>query len=673
MHDQEDDGADRPHYQTGHDYPAPGLADEDGSWPGGRGAPSRGGGARGERTNTTGEPSRNRPRPAARAALEPEPEPELPPRDDEDEDEDERTRAGPPLTLEVISGKSKGRKRRFSGVRMVIGRSPECEFHIPDPSVSRRHLELVQDESGVLMRDLGSGNGTRVNGEITSERILEHGDEIDLGQTTVRFVDEIAAIRLAREAEARREEEERLADEEEAKRLEEEALLAEEEEARFAEEQARIEQETFNRTLPGRVLTMTHKVGDAYRGTAMPTRMAIGGGLVLLLLLFFGGKALFADSGPPPPDPRLAHAQERLAAGDLARSEGRLSDALVLYADAERIFPGVDDADRARSTRAEQDAMEILETAQKELAARRYVEARQTLAKVEDVSDNITATAKTLLSEIEAAELDEKKAEVEHALNAGDADGAMMAIGALPEALRGDYLRRLSERQSQEALVDEVSAEQRRRANEAASRRRASVRAESMAHAFINVSRKLHEGDYRRAAQECDRVVENHRSDPEIRARAIRIQRLIPQLQTNYEDGMLKLRSGAPSAAVRPLRRARDLLDEIGLPGVLNKEVSGALARTASAEGQSALRRNDLETAFKAFQEATRLNPTDTVAREGLVQVRSRAQQLYYEGYMVRDRDPQTTLRKFRIVVQIADPGSDIAMKAEAYLSQSAP
>jgi len=55
------------------------------------------------------------------------------------------------------------------------------------------------------------------------------------------------------------------------------------------------------------------------------------------------------------------------------------------------------------------------------------------------------------------------------------------------------------------------------------------------------------------------------------------------------------------------------------------------------------------------------------------VQIRSRAQQLYYEGYMVRDRDPQTTLRKFRIVVQIAEPGSDIAMKAEAYLNQSAP
>lgn len=669
----DDDGADRPHYQTGHDYPAPGLAEEDGSWPAARAPAASAGQPRAEHTHTTGEPSRTRPRPAPRPP--PEPEPDLPPpaHDEDEEDDGEQTRAGPPLTLEVIAGKSKGRKRRFSGVRMVIGRSPECEFHIPDPSVSRRHLELVQDESGVLMRDLGSGNGTRVNGEVTSERILEHGDEIDLGQTTIRFVDEIAAVRIAREEAARREEEDRLAQEEEAKRLEEEERLAEEEEARFAEEQARIEQETFNRTLPGRVLTMTTKVGDAYRGTAMRTRMAIGGGLVLLVLLFFGGKALFADSGPPPPDPRLLLAQEKLAAGDAARAEGRLTDAIILYTDAERTFPGVDDGQRARSAREERDAMEVVDKARKQLEARQYVEARQTLAQVADVSASITNTARELLAEIETAELDEKKAEVEHALNAGDLDGAMIAIGALPEALRGTYLNRISEMESREALVEEVSAEQQRRAGEAARRRRQAARAEAMAHAFVNVSRKFHAGEYARAAQECDRVVETHRSDPDIRDRAVRIQRLIPQFQTNYEDGMLKLRSGAPAAAARPLRKARDLLDEIGLPGVLTRDVNALLARTASAAGESALRRNDLETAFSAFQEASRLNPSDATAREGLVQIRSRAQQLYYEGYQVRDRDPQTTLRKFRIVVQIAEPGSDIAMKAEAYLNQSAP
>src|SRR5690606_16627347 len=132
-------------------------------------------------------------------------------------------------------------------------------------------------------------------------------------------------------------------------------------------------------------------------------------------------------------------------------------------------------------------------------------------------------------------------------------------------------------------------------------------------------------------------------------------------------------RSGAPAAAARPLRKARDLLDDIGLPGILTKEVDALLARTATAAGQSALRRNDLETAFSAFKEASRLNPSDATAREGLVQIRSRAQQLYSEAYMVRDRDPETALRKFRIVLQIAEPGSDIAMKAEAYISQSAP
>src|SRR5687768_3991284 len=47
---------------------------------------------------------------------------------------------------------------------MIIGRAPTCDLPVFDPTISRRHAELVCDDSGVSLRDLGSSNGTFVNG-----------------------------------------------------------------------------------------------------------------------------------------------------------------------------------------------------------------------------------------------------------------------------------------------------------------------------------------------------------------------------------------------------------------------------------------------------------------------------------------------------------------------------
>ncbi|MFP2899690.1 FHA domain-containing protein [Corallococcus sp. 4LFB] len=130
----------------------------------------------------------------------------------EDEDNSETTRAGPPVMMLVLDGVDKGRKKRFKGVRMVVGRSKDCDFALGDQTVSRRHLELVYGESGVVMRDLGGISGTQVNDQKVDECILKHGDEISVGKTRLRFVDEGELIKEMRakaesgEAEEKREE-----------------------------------------------------------------------------------------------------------------------------------------------------------------------------------------------------------------------------------------------------------------------------------------------------------------------------------------------------------------------------------------------------------------------------------------------------------------------------------
>jgi hypothetical protein len=68
-----------------------------------------------------------------------------------------------------------------------IGRLPECSIVLSDPNVSRRHAEVRRQGSDVVVADLRSTNGTRVNGVGVRERVLEDGDDITVGTTTIRF------------------------------------------------------------------------------------------------------------------------------------------------------------------------------------------------------------------------------------------------------------------------------------------------------------------------------------------------------------------------------------------------------------------------------------------------------------------------------------------------------
>ena len=70
---------------------------------------------------------------------------------------------------------------------IVIGRLPECAVVLSDPNVSRRHAEVKRQGTEVLVADLQSTNGTRVNGAPVSERVLHDGDEIMVGTTPIRY------------------------------------------------------------------------------------------------------------------------------------------------------------------------------------------------------------------------------------------------------------------------------------------------------------------------------------------------------------------------------------------------------------------------------------------------------------------------------------------------------
>jgi pSer/pThr/pTyr-binding forkhead associated (FHA) protein len=80
-----------------------------------------------------------------------------------------------------------GRRIGLGDEPVTIGRLPECEVPVNDPNVSRRHAEVRRQGADYVVVDLGSTNGTRVNGAGVRERRLADGDEISVGNTTLRF------------------------------------------------------------------------------------------------------------------------------------------------------------------------------------------------------------------------------------------------------------------------------------------------------------------------------------------------------------------------------------------------------------------------------------------------------------------------------------------------------
>src|SRR4051812_9751684 len=80
---------------------------------------------------------------------------------------------------------------------LLVGRHPECDVRIDLPKVSRRHCCLALAYERVVIKDLGSRNGLRVNGEVVEEARLIHGDEVAIGPLLFRVEDSETAPRPA--------------------------------------------------------------------------------------------------------------------------------------------------------------------------------------------------------------------------------------------------------------------------------------------------------------------------------------------------------------------------------------------------------------------------------------------------------------------------------------------
>src|SRR5512137_2077833 len=89
--------------------------------------------------------------------------------------------------LVVLSAGMTGRTQELKAEKTTVGRVEDNSFQIAEPSVSSDHCEVLLRGNDVVVRDLNSTNGTFINGEKITEKVMKPGQILRLGQVEMRL------------------------------------------------------------------------------------------------------------------------------------------------------------------------------------------------------------------------------------------------------------------------------------------------------------------------------------------------------------------------------------------------------------------------------------------------------------------------------------------------------
>ena len=95
---------------------------------------------------------------------------------------------GEPRVFSIVQGNQTGLTADLAGGMIMIGRGADCQLILEDDYVSTRHARVVSTPNGIYVEDLGSTNGTYVNGQrITAPTTITLADSVRIGKTILRL------------------------------------------------------------------------------------------------------------------------------------------------------------------------------------------------------------------------------------------------------------------------------------------------------------------------------------------------------------------------------------------------------------------------------------------------------------------------------------------------------
>lgn len=92
-------------------------------------------------------------------------------------------------SLQIESGRAQPASLELTTERVVLGRSPDCDLVLKSNAASRQHAQIIREDGQHFVEDLGSRNGTSLNGASVTERVLlQDGDKLNIVDTVIKFV-----------------------------------------------------------------------------------------------------------------------------------------------------------------------------------------------------------------------------------------------------------------------------------------------------------------------------------------------------------------------------------------------------------------------------------------------------------------------------------------------------
>ena len=99
-----------------------------------------------------------------------------------------KARRGAPTHVLVVGGDNQGERADLTQAPILIGRGPDAAIRLDDDYVSTRHARVVSGPNGIYVEDLGSTNGTYVNGQrITAPTTITLADAVRIGKTMLKL------------------------------------------------------------------------------------------------------------------------------------------------------------------------------------------------------------------------------------------------------------------------------------------------------------------------------------------------------------------------------------------------------------------------------------------------------------------------------------------------------
>ena len=553
--------------------------------------------------------------------------------------------------LIVVGGPDLGTEWGFKQPEVGIGRSSENEIDFQDIAVSRNHARIELSGGAFYLKDLGSNNGTILNGiQIEREQVFS-GDEIIIGERTLRFVELDEAPPTAAAYPVTEPAPEPVAG---SPSELVHALGGEEPDiGDVSQVDADVVSSTDGPDLGGDLpegSEVAVPIPARPKRTAMKLLVLVAGVLSVLAVVGYGGLLGYRHFRGIDPEAAATKANRDFLQGIALVKALRCGDAIVLFDAVLKTRP---EYDRAKEYKAhcesELAAWNAIEAARRLAAVDRYPDAIEQLKQVGQYSGYRPRAVRLLAAwnkKINAARM----AEARSLFESGDIDGALdvvnEALSAEPTLAAARDLRETIEELRRPVEVVPQKRQAKKSAVPPLMRRAVSLYTKGRISAAIDAAEVA---GGRSARNYIDQMKE--------------VQRLLKVAARAH-----RMKAAAELLRVTP--RAMDLDAKLGAGrGKIREKIRTYYADGLYLKGLEAFNDQDYVRAFRLLKEAVRVMPRHRLSTTTLSLLSRKARKLYYNGFATKDSAPTRTRKIFEKVKAMTDPHDDVHQWASEWLA----